>query len=207
MKRNFWTEQEIKFLTDNYPDMKTADIAAIINRPICGVYGKANIMGIFKSKEYMSKLLEIEAKKLAAAGKQYQFKKGQTSHNKGQKMPKELYEKIKRTMFKPGNKPGNIKKVGAERIDHEGYTYIKLADSDWVLKHRHVWEEVNGPVLANHVIIFKDNNMYNFNINNLQMISQADNMLRNTIHQYPEPIQELIKLKNKLKNKINEKQN
>jgi hypothetical protein len=207
MNRNFWTEQEIKFLTDNYPDIKTADIAAIMNRPIGGVNGKAYDLGLKKSFKHMKALLEIEAKKLAEAGKQYQFKKGQVSHNKGQKMPKELYEKVKRTMFKPGHKPGNIKKVGAERIDYEGYTYVKLADADWVLKHRHIWEQVNGPVLANHVVIFKDNNMHNFDINNLQMISQKENMLRNTIHQYPEQIQELIKLKNKLKKKINEKQN
>lgn len=207
MNRNFWTEQEIKFLKDNYSDMKTADIAAIMGRPIGGVNGKAYDLKLKKSFKHMKALLEIEAERLRSSGIRHQFKKGQPSHNKGKKMPPELYEKIKRTMFKPGNKPGNIKKVGAERIDHEGYTYIKLSDANWVLKHRHVWEQVNGPVPANHVVIFKDNNMHNFDINNLQVISQADNMLRNTIHQYPEQIQELIKLKNKLKKKINEKQN
>jgi hypothetical protein len=207
MNRNFWTEKEIKFLTDNYSDMKTADIAAIMNRPIGGVNGKAYDLRLKKSFKHMKMLQEIESQKLINSGKRHQFKKGQTSHNKGKKMPAELYEKIKRTMFKPGHKPGNIKKVGAIRIDHEGYTYIKLSDANWVLKHRHVWEQINGPVPANHVVIFKDNNMHNFDINNLQVISQADNMLRNTIHQYPEQIQELIKLKNKLKKKINEKQN
>lgn len=207
MNRNFWTDQEIKFLTDNYSDMKTADIAEIMNRPIGGVNGKAYYLRLKKSFKHMKALLEIEAKKLAEAGKQYQFKKGQVSHNFGQKMSTELYDKIKRTMFKSGNKPGNIKKVGAERIDHEGYTYVKLADADWVLKHRHIWKQVNGPVLANHIVIFKDNNINNFDINNLQMISKKENMSRNTIHQYPEQIQQLIKLKNKLKKKINEKQN
>jgi hypothetical protein len=187
--------------------MKTADIAVMINRPIGGVNGKAYNLKIKKSTNYMKALLEIESKKLATAGKQYQFKKGQTSHNKGKKMPAELYEKCKRTMFKPGNKPGNIKKLGAIRKDVDGYTYVKIADGDWRLKHRVIYENVNGPVPANHVVIFKDNNMNNFDINNLQMISQKENMLRNTIHQYPEQIQELIKLKNKLKKKINEKQN
>lgn len=205
--RTFWTEQEIKFLTDNYSDMKTADIAAIMNRPIGGVNGKAYDLRLKKSFKHMKMLQEIESQKLINSGKRHQFKKGQPSHNKGKKMPAELYEKVKRTMFKPGHKPGNIKKVGAIRIDHEGYTYVKIADSDWRLKHRHVYENVNGPVPENHVVIFKDNNMHNFDINNLQMISQKENMLRNTIHQYPEQIQELIKLKNKLKNKINAKQN
>ena len=207
MNRNFWTEQEIKFLTDNYSDMKTADIAVIMNRPIGVVNGKAYDLGLKKSFKHMKMLQEIESQKLINSGKRHQFKKGQTSHNKGKKMPPKLYEKIKRTMFKPGNKPGNIKKVGAIRIDHDGYTYVKIADADWRLKHRVVYENVNGPVPANHVVIFKDNNINNFDINNLQMISQKENMLRNTIHQYPEQIQELIKLKNKLKKKINEKQN
>ena len=207
MTRNFYTEKEIQFLKDNYSDMKTKDIAVIMNRPIWSINSKSYELGLKKSFKHMKALLEIEAERLRSSGIRHQFKKGQPSHNKGKKMPAELYEKIKRTMFKPGNKPGNIKKVGAIRIDHEGYTYVKLADADWVLKHRHVWEQVNGPVPANHVVIFKDNNMHNFDINNLQMISQKENMLRNTIHQYPEQIQELIKLKNKLKKKINEKQN
>jgi len=207
MKRNFYTEEEIKFLKDNYSDMKTADIAAIMNRPIWSINSKSYELGLRKSFKHMKALLEIEADRLRSSGIRHQFKKGQVSHNKGKKMPPELYEKVKRTMFKLGNKPGNIKKVGAERIDHEGYTYVKIADGDWRLKHRIVYENVNGPVPENHVVIFKDNNMHNFDINNLQMISQKENMLRNTIHQYPEQIQELIKLKNKLKKKINEKQN
>lgn len=32
MNKKFWTDQEIEFLTDNYSDMKTADIAEIMNR-------------------------------------------------------------------------------------------------------------------------------------------------------------------------------
>jgi hypothetical protein len=207
MKRNFYTEEEIKFLKDNYSDMRTAALATIMNRPLWSINCKAYELGLRKSTKHMKALQEIESQKLINSGKRHQFKKGQPSHNKGKKMPPELYEKVKRTMFKPGNKPGNIKKVGAIRIDHEGYTYVKIADSDWRLKHRVVYENVNGPVPDGHVVIFKDNNMHNFDINNLQMISQKENMLRNTIHQYPEQIQSLIKLKNKLKNKINEKQN
>lgn len=205
--RTFWTEQEIKFLKDNYSNMLTADIAKILGRPLLGVYGKANMMGIFKSKEYITKLLIHESQKLINSGKRHQFKKGQTSHNKGKKMPAELYEKCKRTMFKPGNKPGNIKKIGATRKDIDGYTYVKIADGDWRLKQRLVYENVNGSIPDDSIIIFIDKNKENFDINNLQMISQADNMLRNTIHQYPEPIQSIIKLNNKLKKKINEKQN
>ena len=205
--RTFWTEQEIKFLQDNYSNMLTADIATILGRPLSGVYGKANMMGIFKSKEYMTKLLEHESAKLKELGKTYQFKKQNVPYNYGQKMSTELYDKCRRTMFKKGNKPTNTKNVGDERKDVDDYTYVKIADRDWRLKQRLVYEKINGPIPAESIVIFKDRNKENFDINNLEMITKLENMQRNTIHNYPPPIQSLIKLNNKLKNKINAKQN
>lgn len=205
--RTFWSDQEIKFLTDNYSEMKTADIAVIMNRPLGGVNGKAYTLGLKKSKKYMDKILAIEAAKLKELGKTYQFKTGQKPYNYGQKMSKELYEKCKKTMFKKGSKPVNTKKPGDERVDVEGYTYVKIADRDWRLKQRLIWEQVHGPIPPDSNVIFKDKNITNFDINNLELITKADNMLRNTIHQYPEPIKEIIKLNNKLKKQINAKQN
>lgn len=205
--RTFWTEKEIKFLTDNYSDMNTADIATILNRPLSGVYGKAYIMGLKKSKEYLTVMLEREAKKLSEFGKNYQFKKGNVPYNYGQKMSTIIYEKLQKTMFKKGQKPHNTRNEGDESKSKYGYTYVKVADNDWRLKHRVVYENVNGPIPADHIVVFKDNNLTNFDINNLLLISKADNMLRNTIHQYPEPVQEIIKLNNKLKKQINAKQN
>ena len=205
--RTFWTEKEIKFLTDNYSDMNTADISTILNRPLSGVYGKAYTMGLKKSKEYLAVMLEREAKKLSEFGKNYQFKKGNVPYNYGQKMSTIIYEKLQKTMFKKGQKPHNTRKEGEESKSKDGYTYVKVADNDWRLKHRVVYENLNGPIPADHIVVFKDNNLTNFDINNLLLISKADNMLRNTIHQYPEPVQEIIKLNNKLKKQINAKQN
>jgi len=205
--RTFWTDKEIKFLTDNYSDMNTTDIAKILNRPMGGVYGKAYIMGLKKSKEYLAVMLEREAKKLADFGKNYQFNKGRVPYNYGQKMSDILYEKIQKTMFKKGRKPHNTRKEGDESKSIDGYTYVKIADNDWRLKHRVLWEKANGPIPDDHIVVFKDNNQLNFDINNLQLISKSENMLRNTLHQYPEPIQQIIKLNNKLKKKINAKQN
>jgi hypothetical protein len=204
--RTFWTEKEIKFLTDNYSNMKTADLAVIMNRPLGGVNGKAYDLGLKKSKDYMVKLLAIESQKLLNSGKKHQFKKGQLPHNKGQKMSKEMYEKCKKTFFTKGHKPANTKLKGDERI-HEGYTYVKIEDRDWRLKHRLIYENAFGPIPADSIVIFKDNNFTNFDINNLEVITKAENMLRNTIHQYPEPIKQIIKLNNKLKKQINAKQN
>jgi hypothetical protein len=187
--------------------MNTADLAKILNRPLSGVYGKAYLMGLKKSKEYLVKMLEKESKKLAEFGKNYQFKKGNVPYNYGKKMSTLLYEKCQKTMFKKGRKPHNTKKEGEESKSIDGYTYVKISDNDWRLKHRVIWEKVNGAIPTDHIVVFKDNNLTNFDINNLLLISKAENMLRNTIHQYPEPIQQIIKLNNKLKKKINAKQN
>lgn len=205
--RTFWTDKEIKFMTDNYSDMNSADIATILNRPMGGVYGKAYSMGLKKSKEYLAKMLEREAKKLAEFGKNYQFKKGNVPYNYGQKMSKILYEKCQKTMFKKGAKPHNTRKEGEESKSTDGYTYVKIADNDWRLKHRVIWEQVNGAIPTDHIVVFKDNNQQNFDINNLELITKVENMQRNTLHQYPEPIQQIIKLNNKLKKQINAKQN
>jgi hypothetical protein len=205
--RTFWTDKEIKFITKNYSDMNTVDIATILNRPLSGVYGKAYTMGLKKSREYLVKMAEREAKKLSEFGKNYQFKKGNVPYNYGQKMSTIIYEKLQNTMFKKGQKPHNTRKEGDESKCKEGYTYVKIADNDWRLKHRVIYENVNGPIPADHLVVFKDNNLLNFDINNLELISKSENMLRNTIHQYPEPVQEIIKLNNKLKKKINAKQN
>jgi hypothetical protein len=187
--------------------MNTADIATILNRPLSGVYGKAYTMRLKKSKEYLTVMLEREAKKLAEFGKNYQFKKGNLPYNYGQKMSTILYEKCQKTMFKKGRKPHNTRQEGEESKSTDGYTYVKISDNDWRLKHRVVYENVNGPIPADHIVVFKDNNQLNFDINNLELISKSENMLRNTIHHYPEPVQEIIKLNNKLKKKINAKQN
>lgn len=205
--RTFWTDKEIKFITDNYSDMNTADIATILKRPMSGVYGKAYTMGLKKSKEYLAKMLERESKRLAEFGKNYQFKKGNVPYNYGQKMSKILYEKCQKTMFKKGRKPHNTRKKGEESKSTDGYTYVKIADNDWRLKHRVIWEQVNGPIPEDHIVVFKDNNHENVDINNLELISKSENMLRNTLHQYPEPIKQIIKLNNKLKKQINAKQN
>ena len=60
-------------------------------------------------------------------------------------MPKEVYEKVKHTMFAKGNVPPNHRPVGSERISIDGYIEVKVAEPDkWRLKQRVVYEEAKG---------------------------------------------------------------
>ena len=104
------------------------------------------------------------------------FQKGQQAHNKGKKMPPEIYERCKGTMFKNGQPPVNYRPVGSERIDSEGYVMVKVADpKSWRLKQRVVYEQYHGVKLEkSDVIIFLDGNRQNFAEDNLVKLTRAE---------------------------------
>lgn len=87
-----------------------------------------------------------------------------------------------KTSFKKGNQPANYKPVGAERIDRDGYIWIKVrddGDKKWRPKHHVVWESANGPVPKKHVLIFLDGNKSNVNLDNLKLISNKQLLILN----------------------------
>lgn len=82
--------------------------------------------------------------------------------------------------FKKGNIPQNHKPVGSERIDKDGYTYIKVAEPNrWKLKHRILWEKNNGPIPEKHKLIFADGNRQNICLDNLILVSYAEAFIMN----------------------------
>lgn len=205
--RRKWTKEELEYVKLNYSDRYTKDIADAINRSPRAVYQAAINLNVRKSPEFIKISLEREAEKLKVLGAASRFKPGNISHNKGQKMSKKVYEMVKVSMFKKGNEPHNMKYDGHERKDKDGYVYVRIAKAKYVLKHRYVWEQHNGPIPKGSIIIFKDKDKTNIKIDNLQMITKLENMQRNTVTKYPLELQQLIKLNNKLKTTLHEKQN
>ena len=134
------------------------------------------------------------------------YTKGHVPMNKGQKMSKDVFDKVKPTMFKKGNRPANWKEPGTIEIRKDTndyyYQYIKISDSNWKFLHRHIWEQTNGEIMKGNVIVFRDKNTMNCKIENLEMITRGENLKRNWLHNYPDEIKTLIKTKNKLINKI-----
>lgn len=85
-----------------------------------------------------------------------------------------------KTSFRKGQVPVNHRPVGSERISKDGYIEIKIAEPrKWALKHRVVWESVNGKVPKNQIVIFEDGDKTNFNLENLRLISRSDNAILN----------------------------
>ena len=191
-------------IRERYPFEPTKKIADDLGLSEGSVYNRAYAMGIKKDPVY---LRSTQYPPGYLGGKATQFQKGQTPPNKGQKMSKDLYEKVEKTMFKKGNKPMNTQPIGTihQRKDTGGkmYLYIKLADSKWQLLNRYTWEMHNGPIPKGMVVVYKDGNYLNNDIANLLMITKKENMARNTIQRLPKELQQVIRLKCKLIKKIN----
>ena len=79
--------------------------------------------------------------------------------NRGKKMP--YNANSARTQFKKGQRPKNTKKPGDEYVSSkDGYVYLCIAETNphtgfehrFVLKHKYLWEQVNGPIPDGHCL-------------------------------------------------------
>jgi hypothetical protein len=81
-------------------------------------------------------------------------------------------------------------KAGMEHIyKKEGvnYVYIRLSDKDqkkhkgknknFILKHHYLWEKTHGSIPKGYLVIFLDNNRFNFELDNLECVSRNELVL------------------------------
>ena len=204
--RRLWTEKECEVMISMFADNYTIDICKILNRTYGSICSQANIMNLKKSDEFRSMELQRQADRLKVVGAKFRYAKGREPENKGKPMSKELYDKCKATMFKKGHEPHNTYYDGHERICKDGYIEVRIRKGKYVAKHRYLWEQSNGKVPKGYILIFKDKNQQNTSLDNLELISREENMKRNTIHRFPNELKTTIRLINKLKKTINEKQ-
>lgn len=195
MKRN-WTQEEIDTLSRLYPNHYASEIAEILGRGISSIHCKAQSLGLESSREKIQRA-GYEASK-SPASIAARFQKGSVSLNKGKKVSPELYSKMQPTMFKKGQTPLNHRDVGSERVNVYGYIEIKVAEPNrWRLKHRVIWEQVNGAIPKGFNVQFKNHNRQDCRIENLYLISKAEQMAKENSFwaKYPKEIQEIIHLK------------
>ncbi|MEG7227362.1 HNH endonuclease signature motif containing protein, partial [Pseudomonas aeruginosa] len=122
----------------------------------------------------------------------------------GLKKSPEFSKKIRQdwgsaTRFKKGQKPHTWLPVGSTRISADGYLQRKISDTgypprDWKGIHILLWEEHFGPIPTGHCVCFKDNNKQNVVIDNLELITRAERMRRNSIHRYPPELKSAIRV-------------
>lgn len=208
MKRTFWTSEMDTLIKKMYPNTSSIEIAQRLNVSINAVYNRAFVLGLKKSKAFISQTAKNNIK-FSENAKKTQFKKGRISHNKGKKQSEflspEAIEKTKATRFKKGHTPHNAKYDGHERVSIHGYIEVRVSLGKYVLKHRKIWQEHYGEIPKGSIIIFKDGNPLNCVIENLELISREENVMRNNCcANYPREIQRAEYARIKLRTKIRE---
>lgn len=157
-----YTDEMKQFILDNYKGRYNQELADLFNQK-------------FNTNITSRTIKSYKANNKLNSGLTGKFRKGQTPHNKGKKMPKEVYEKVKHTMFAKGNVSPNHRPVGSERISKDGYIEVKVAEPNkWRLKQRVVYEETKGKIPEGCPIIFLDGNKRNFDIDNLRCITRSE---------------------------------
>lgn len=196
-----WKGTQLAYLKKHYATTSTAEIAKVVKHTTESVRNMAAKMGLKKDIEFLRECGRRNAETPNSIATR--FVKGHVPSNKGKRqeeyMSAESIERCSKTRFKPGHAPHNTRDVGTERVNSDGYVYLKTEDGI-VLKHRHVWESAHGPIPDGHVVIFRDGNKQNCELDNLSMISRADNARRNTASMKPESKRRRIEKATKTRN-------
>ena len=139
------------------------------------------------------------------------FTKGMVPHNKGRKGF--CFKGSEKGWFAQGHRPPNWLPIGhIRKITREGYYEVKINDTgykptDWVPIHRLVWERCTGkPVPKGYVVYYLNGDCENYEITNLGCISKAQNMKRNSMHQYGREFVLLKQLQGQITRQINIKE-
>lgn len=160
-----YTEEQQEFIKANVKGRGNTELTKLFNEH-------------FKLSLKVSQIKGYKLNKKLSSGLTGHFPKGNVPANKGKKGV--IYEGCKKTWFKKGSKPKNYRPVGSERVNVDGYTEIKVVESNkWKLKHRTIWEEHNGSIPKDHVIIFADGDKSNFNLDNLILVSKKQLLILN----------------------------
>lgn len=190
-----WTAAEDAILTELYRQLSAGEIAARMDRSRASIKNRVHQLGLRKPDGHTN------------AGR---FIAGQPSWNKGRKG----YQpggRASETQFKPGHLGGRaalIKQpICAERLSKEGYLQRKVNDDPvfhkrWRFVHVMLWEEANGPAPAGHTIAFRNGDKTDIRLDNLECISRRELMARNTVHNYPPELVQVMRLKGAITKRI-----
>jgi hypothetical protein len=198
--RTTFNAEQDAFLKANYLTIPIKAMGDKIGKSSTGIQCRLRQLNLIIPREL------IEQRKLSG-----RIKPGNTPLNKGKKwadfMSPEGMVASRQTTYKKGNLPHNTKFDGALSVrtdtkTQRPYLHLRLAKAKWIMLHVYMWEKENGLTPEGHIIAFADGNPANCDLNNLECITLAENMRRNTIHRLPDDIKSTIRLTMRLDRKI-----
>lgn len=170
-----WSEEEVSYLRLNYLEQSNAEMAHYLGRDVISIDNKMHKLKLIRPDALRRKISSVTW-----------FRKGQVPHNKGKKCPNR--PGMMATQFKHSNIPPQTKHDGciSIRTENNGHggrrkiKYIRVALAQWRYLHHVIWEKEHGPIPENHVLRFKNGNTLDVRLENLELISRADNARKNT---------------------------
>ena len=188
-----------RILKKKYLILPKRQLAELVGRSETFVVTRLRQLGLVIPKEI------IEQRKADSL-----IKPGNIPANKGKKMPISVYKKVKRTMFKKGNLPHTTLYDGCITIrrGHRNrnappYKYIRLSKAKWIPLHVHIWQQKHGKVPKGHAVIFRNKDTMDCRLRNLKLVTRAELMKMNTIHNLPPDIKKTVIIIRSLNRKIN----
>lgn len=196
--RKPWDHPDEVLLQTVYPHHPNHVLAPYFRRSAKAIGLKAHKMGLQKTPECLALC---------------RFARGHATWNKGVPGSTGNHPNTRRTQFKRGALAGraryNYRPIGSELTDKDGALVRKVSETgnrrvDWRPVHVLVWESMHGPVPTGSIVIFADRNRRNFEPSNLELVTRAENMRRNSyLTNYPKDVADLIRMRGVLNRKIN----
>lgn len=157
-----WSPHDLDYLIKHYAETPNIDIADELCRSITSIENKAFKLGL---------------KKVVNTG---QFSEKNLPWNTGKHV---TILGTQHTQFKNGNTPHNTKCDGFISLrtgkNNTLYYHIRLAKAKWEYLHRWLYTTYIGEIPEGGIIRFKDGNTMNLALDNLELITRAENCRRN----------------------------
>jgi hypothetical protein len=208
-----WPDADVQLLRELYPNQKSENVAAAIDKTTAQVYSKAAALGLKKSAEYLAGPHACRLRRGDDAGAASRFQVGSQPWNKGKAFV--AGGRSAETRFAPGAMPHNTQPIGSYRLNKDGALQRKVSEDKgnnskrWRGVHELVWVEANGPVPPKHIVVFKPGQrtaeLEEITIDRVECITLAENMKRNTRHNLPKELSNLIQLRGALNRVINKR--
>lgn len=178
-----YTPEQIKFLEQNITGRSRCELTEMFNTHFNLQLSITQITGVIKRYRLRSGYKKHTPKNRFFTSEMIEFlaenANGRNCHDLAvifnEHFGSQLgYRQIRNVLgkHKIHNNHRTSKPIGSERINCDGYVYIKADNSRrWKTKQRVIWESINGPVPESHVVIFADGDKQNFASDNLLLIS------------------------------------
>lgn len=194
------TEDQEKILIENYLQIPSKRLAAMIGLSDTAIRGRMRQLGLKVPDEIIERRIQDS-----------RIKPGNVPVNKGKKqseyMSPEMIERTKLTRFKKGDRPLNKTEIGTIKLrtskKKRGFKntikslWIKTGDGalEWTPLHVFNWLSSGREIPPGMMVSFRDGDPLNCDVANLELISRQENMQRNTIHNLPPDLKEVVYLK------------